>query len=107
MNDIFESMERDMLAPWGLATQFPSAGGTFPSLSSSSNALGHYGRTPDMNLDFHETNTGFELTADLPGMKEEDISVDVDSESGVLTVTGERKHEREEKSDGGDDGKRK
>ena len=96
MNDIFESMERDMLAPWGLARQFPSAGGAFSSLSSSG----------DMNLDFHETKSGFELAADLPGMKQEDISVDVDNESGVLTVTGERKHEREERSDG-DDGKRK
>ena len=33
-------------------------------------------------------------------MKKEDIKVDIDSESGVLTVTGERKQEREEKSEG-------
>ena len=48
MNDVFESMERDKFAPWGLASQFPSAGSPFPSLFSSS-----------MNLDFHETDTGF------------------------------------------------
>ncbi|CAM9928864.1 unnamed protein product [Ascophyllum nodosum] len=56
-----------------------------------------------MNLDFHETNTGYELSADLPGMNKEDIKVDIDSESGVLTVTGERKQEREEKSEGGNE----
>eukprot|EP00752_Nemacystus_decipiens_P010196 g9086.t1 len=95
MNDIFESMERDMLAPWG--------GGAFLAPSSGSNAVGRFS---GMNVDFHETTNGFQLTADLPGMKQEDISVDVDNESGVLTVTGERKNEREETSDG-EDGKRK
>ena len=33
--------------------------------------------------------------------------MDVDSESGVLTVSGERKHEMEEEKSDGDDGKRK
>ncbi|CAM9878466.1 unnamed protein product [Scytosiphon promiscuus] len=94
ISDAFRSMEQDMLAPWGLASRFPGPGGAFPALSGS------------MNLDFHETKDGFELTADLPGMRQEDISVDVDTESGVLTVSGERKDEREEKGDG-DDGGRK
>ncbi|CAM9776109.1 unnamed protein product, partial [Ascophyllum nodosum] len=53
-----------------------------------------------MNLDFHETNNGYELSADFPGMKKEDIEVYIYIESGVLTVTGERKQEREEKSEG-------
>ena len=44
-----------------------------------------------MNIDFHETRNGFQLTAEPPGMREEDISVDVDNESGLLTVSGERK----------------
>ena len=56
-----------------------------------------------MNLDFHETNNGYELSVDLPGMKKEDIKVDIDSESGVLTVTEERNQEREEKSEGGNE----
>ena len=56
-----------------------------------------------MNLDFHETNNGYELSADLPGMKKEDIKVYIDIESGVLTVTGERKLEREENSEGGNE----
>ena len=81
-------MERDMLAPWGFASRFPAAGGAFPAMSG------------DMNLDFHETKDGYQLTADLPGMTEKDISVDVNSESGVLTVSGERKDEREETGEG-------
>ena len=97
MNDIFESMERDMFAPWG--------GSAFLVPSSSRNTVGH-NTFSGMNLDFHETSNGFQLTADLPGMKEEDISVDVDNESGVLTVSGERKNEREETNDG-EDGKKK
>ena len=56
-----------------------------------------------MNLDFHETNNGYELSADLPGMKKEDIKVYIDIESGVMTVTGERKLEREENSEGGNE----
>ncbi|CAM9878535.1 unnamed protein product [Scytosiphon promiscuus] len=94
LSDAFRSMERDMLAPWGLASRFPNAGDAFTPLPG------------DMNLDFHETKGGFKLTADLPGMREKDISVDVDTDSGVLTVSGERKEEREEKSDG-DDGEKK
>ncbi|CAM9133308.1 unnamed protein product [Ectocarpus fasciculatus] len=96
LNDVFGSIEREMLAPWGLASRYPTA--TFPS--SGNDSLFGDGRSLDMNLDFHETKDGFELTADLPGMKEEDVSIDVDQESGVLTVSGERKSKREEKGDG-------
>ena len=103
MDDIFESMERDMLAPWGFASRFPSTGSAFPTLSDY--VFGGR-RVADINLDFHETSDGFQLTADLPGMTEKDISVDVDNESGVLTVSGERKNEREETNDG-EDGNRK
>ena len=53
-----------------------------------------------------KTSNGFQLTADLPGMKEEDISVDAHNKSGVLTVSGERKNERKEKGDG-EDGQRR
>ena len=106
MNDVFDSMERDLfMTPWGSAIRFPTAhmlagitGG-----GGSSGGEGKFG----MNLDFHETDGGFELTADLPGVQKEDITVDVDSESGMLTVSGERKSKREEKSEGGEEGERK
>lgn len=105
INDVFNSLERQMLAPWGFATRFPTARDMLPTSSGGNDIVGDRGYL-DMNLDFHETSNGYELTADLPGMKQEDISIDVDKESHVLTVSGERKSAREEKIDG-DDGERK
>lgn len=46
--------------------------------------------------DIAETEKGYELTADLPGMKDGDVDISVSSD--VLTITGERNYERE--SDG-------
>ncbi|KAG7670903.1 hypothetical protein Ndes2526B_g01332 [Nannochloris sp. 'desiccata'] len=52
-----------------------------------------------MPLDVSETDKSFELKADIPGVKKEDISVSVDN--NILTVKvdskGEKSEEREEK----------
>ena len=48
-------------------------------------------------VDIHETNEGFQLMAELPGVKQEDIQVSV--EGDTLTLKGERKHETEVKQD--------
>ena len=42
-----------------------------------------------------ETEKEFEVTVDLPGMKSEEINVDV--HEGELWITGEKKEEKEEK----------
>lgn len=49
-------------------------------------------------VDIHETKEGYELLADLPGMKSEDVDLTV--ENGVLTVSGERKAEKTEEKEG-------
>jgi HSP20 family protein len=49
-------------------------------------------------MDLVETDDHFVLKADLPGLSEEDVHVDVDND--VLTVSGERKSEHEDKRDG-------
>ena len=100
MHDVFDSMERDIMAPSGMSSRFPTIDfpGSSISVVSAVPGLGDEGGL-GMNLNFHETNKGYELSAD-PGMKKEAIKVDIDSESGVLTVTGEREQEREEKSEG-------
>lgn len=49
-------------------------------------------------VDIHETKEGYELLADLPGMKPEDVDLTV--ENGVLTISGERKAEKAEEKDG-------
>lgn len=48
------------------------------------------------NVDVAETEKSFELSFSLPGMKKEDIKVNI--EGNVLTVSGERKWNKEEKN---------
>lgn len=43
-------------------------------------------------MDLVEEDEHFVLRADLPGMGEDDVNVEVDG--GVLSISGERKHER-------------
>ena len=52
--------------------------------------------TPAMDL--LETDDAFVLRADLPGMREEDVSIEL--EDNVLTVSGERKADHEENGEG-------
>ena len=49
-------------------------------------------------MDLLETGEQFVLRADLPGMTEDDVSIEL--EDNVLTVSGERKTEREDKREG-------
>ncbi|MBF0187737.1 MAG: Hsp20/alpha crystallin family protein [Magnetococcales bacterium] len=51
----------------------------------------------DLRVDVREDEEGYHLTADLPGMNQEDIHVHV--ENGRLTLSGERRFEHEEKKD--------
>lgn len=46
-------------------------------------------------VDIHETPEHFEIKAELPGVKKEDVALTL--EAGVLTITGERKSEMENK----------
>lgn len=49
-------------------------------------------------MDLLETDEDFVLRADLPGMTESDVNIEL--EDNVLTVSGERKAEREDKREG-------
>lgn len=50
------------------------------------------------STDIHETHDAYEVTAELPGMKKEDIKVSL--HDGVLQISAENKSETEEKKDG-------
>ena len=50
------------------------------------------------STDLAETETHYVLKADLPGVAEGDVSIELDD--NVLTVSGERKVEQEEKREG-------
>jgi HSP20 family protein len=52
--------------------------------------------TPRANV--HETSAGYEIQAELPQVKREDVNVTV--ENGVLTISGERRYERKEDGNG-------
>ncbi|HSC88822.1 MAG TPA: Hsp20/alpha crystallin family protein [Polyangiaceae bacterium] len=52
----------------------------------------------DPAVDIEETSDGYLLTADVPGVKPEDVDVTV--QDGVLTVKGERKSEKREEAEG-------
>jgi HSP20 family protein len=49
-------------------------------------------------MDLAETDEHFVLRADLPGLTEDDIKIEL--EDGTLTVSGERKAEHESKNEG-------
>jgi HSP20 family protein len=49
-------------------------------------------------MDLLETEDHFVLRADLPGMREEDVAIEL--EDNVLTVSGERKADHEENGEG-------
>jgi HSP20 family protein len=49
------------------------------------------------SLDVHENDKSITVDADLPGVDEKDLSVTL--ANGVLTIKGEKKHEREEKKE--------
>ncbi|MGE0760203.1 MAG: Hsp20/alpha crystallin family protein [Pirellulaceae bacterium] len=49
--------------------------------------------TPSMNV--AESDKGYEVSVDLPGMKPDDFNIEF--KEGQLWITGERKHESEEK----------
>jgi len=49
-------------------------------------------------MDLVETEDDFVLRADLPGLSEDDVNIEV--EDNVLTVSGERKAEHEERKEG-------
>src|SRR4051794_9505229 len=49
-------------------------------------------------MDLVETEDHLVLRADLPGMNEDDLEIEI--KDGVLTISGERRSEQESKSEG-------
>lgn len=68
----------------------PFAGFEWPVFTGGEHGFGR--------ADLSETDDGYELQIDLPGMKKDDIKVDLSD--GILTVSGERSDEREDKRKG-------
>jgi HSP20 family protein len=62
------------------------ARGGFPSLATAG---------PAVRMDLADTKEGIELTAELPGLQEKDVQVTLSD--NLLTVSGEKQAEKEEK----------
>ena len=75
---MFDSMMRGWPAPWREA----------PRLD-----LGKFDFAP--RVDTAETDAAYEVTAELPGVEEKDVKISI--ENDVLSISGEKKSEREEK----------
>ncbi|MGE0418343.1 MAG: Hsp20/alpha crystallin family protein [Acetobacteraceae bacterium] len=83
--DPFQALRREMDR---LFDDFTRGGP--PSLAADDGFL-----SPKVNV--AETETGLEVTAELPGIDQKDISLDLSN--GVLTLKAERKEEKEEKDE--------
>jgi len=47
------------------------------------------------SVDISETDTAYLIKGEIPGVNKEDVKVSI--QDGMLTISGERKHEEEEK----------
>ena len=56
---------------------------------------GEAGEAPQMRVDVKEANDAYQVHAELPGMKKEDIHVNIDGP--VVSISAERKQEKEVK----------
>lgn len=82
IRDQFDRMFDNMMRGW------PTTWRDAPRLD-----MGGFDFAP--RVDTAETDTAYELTAELPGVDEKDIKIALDD--NVLSISGEKKAEREEK----------
>ncbi|KAL7264358.1 hypothetical protein ACSBR1_002328 [Camellia fascicularis] len=75
------------LTVWDPLRDFP-----FPDLSRENSAIAN------ACMDWKETPEAHVIKADLPGLKKEEVKVEIEDDR-VLQISGERKVEKEEKND--------
>lgn len=71
----------------------------FRELENMTKDFFNSGESLRFRADIREVDNAYELEAELPGFAKEDIKIDVDGE--YLTVSAERKQEKDEKDDRG------
>jgi HSP20 family protein len=83
LDRLFRDMETDLLMPRG-----SSASALLPFSSGS------------MSMDVKETESGYTMAVEVPGMSKENINISVDEARSTVTITSERKAEKEDKQEG-------
>jgi len=78
IEDFFDRYTRAMSVPLGRGSELIANGGWAP------------------RVDVSESDAAFVIKAEIPGVNKDDVKVTL--ENGVLTLQGERRQEREEKS---------
>jgi len=73
----------------------PATFGRWPRFTLPSNGGEKYEWAPSVNIS--ETEKEFLIRAELPAVKKEDVKVTVDQ--GVVTIEGERRQEKEDKTE--------
>jgi HSP20 family protein len=99
-NDPNKSRKRDVANPFSalraeVDSLFDSFIGGLPAFSGMFGSSGGRGFALTPHMDVTETNTEIVVEAELPGIDEKDVSLSL--QDGVLTIHGEKKHERERK----------
>ncbi|CAH9074403.1 unnamed protein product [Cuscuta epithymum] len=96
---IFGGLRSNVFDPFSLDVWDPFEG--FPFSNAVANAGGSASETSafvNTRIDWKETPEAHVFKADLPGLKKEEVKVEVE-EGRVLQISGERTREKEEKKD--------
>ncbi|KAK1378800.1 hypothetical protein POM88_025544 [Heracleum sosnowskyi] len=88
-SNVFDPFSLDV---WDAFQDFPLIGGSSSDLGKETTAFAN------TRIDWKETPEAHVFKADLPGLKKEEVKVEVE-EGKVLQISGERKTEKEEKND--------
>lgn len=91
-NNILDPFSTDLWEPFNGGFPFPFNTTSSQSLSSDTAAFSN------ARIDWKETPEAHVFKADLPGVKKEEVKVEVE-DGRVLQISGERRKEMEEKSD--------
>ncbi|KAK1651279.1 hypothetical protein QYE76_069084 [Lolium multiflorum] len=90
--DVFDPFSLDLWDPFNGFPFSSGSGSIFPRTSSDTAAFA------SARIDWKETPEAHVFKADVPGLKKEEVKVEVD-DGNVLQISGERNKEQEEKSE--------
>ena len=93
-SNVFDPFSLDLWDPFQGFPFGSGSGSLFPRISSDSDAAAFAGA----RIDWKETPKAHVFKADVPGLKKEEVKVEVE-DGNVLQISGERSKEQEEKND--------